>query len=224
MVSFRNYNNLNNYYLYDTYTVVGLGQNQSRCTVVGPLHGQSQISSMSVVTEDLSPFKISDRFFIKNFKKNFIAGKAGKNFENWKRVTGDNFVLDQILGVHVRVDPKCVVSSEPRPLSVPPREKILINDEIKRFSKLQIIEETCDEPGQYISPIFLRMKKNGDVRIILNLKEFNKQFETIHFKMSSIKDAIDLMSKNCVFYKIDLCDAFYTFGVRKKDRKFFKFR
>ena len=211
MVSVNTHNSLNYYDL-------------CKNTVIGPVYGQSQASSTFVVSKDLSPIKISERFFIKNFKKNFIAGKAGKNFENWKSVTKESFVLNQILGVHINVDPDCLVSSEPRPLSVPPREKILINNEIIRFSKLKIIEETCDEPGQFISPIFPRMKKNGDVRIILNLKDFNKQFETIHFKMSSIKDAIDLMSRNCVFYKIDLCDAFYTFGVRKKDRKFFKFR
>ena len=77
--------------------------------------------------------------------------------------------------------------------------KILIDKEINRFLKLQIIEETCDEPGQFVSPIFYRLKKNGEIRIILNLKKFNDYFETTHFKMSSIGDAIDLMSKNCVF-------------------------
>ena len=42
--------------------------------------------------------------------------------------------------------------------------------------------------------------------------------------MSSIQDAIVLMRRNCFFYKIDLCDAFYSLSVRKQDRRFLKFR
>ena len=69
MVSVNIHNSLNNYDL-------------CKNTVIGPVYGHLQASSTFVVSKNLSPFKISERFFIKNFKKNFIAGKAGKNFEN----------------------------------------------------------------------------------------------------------------------------------------------
>ena len=52
------------------------------------------------------------------------------------------------------------------------------------------------EQGEYISNIFIKPKKDGSVRLILNLKHFNKFVEKKHFKMSSLQTAIDLMEKD----------------------------
>ncbi|MES9881025.1 MAG: hypothetical protein ABW185_09110 [Sedimenticola sp.] len=52
------------------------------------------------------------------------------------------------------------------------REKI--DREIERFLDCKIIEPVSGvERGEYISNIFARPKKDGRVRIILNLKQFN---------------------------------------------------
>lgn len=41
--------------------------------------------------------------------------------------------------------------------------------------------------------------------------------------MESIQDALDLMFPGCFFYSVDLRDAFYSFSVRRQDRRFLKF-
>lgn len=70
-----------------------------------------------------------------------------------------------------------------------PEEQKKINIEMDRFLKCKIIEEVYEtNPSEYISNIFFRPKKDGNVRIILNLKSFNKNFlEKIHFKMETLQ-------------------------------------
>ena len=160
-------------------------------------------------------------FIFCNTKENYCAGKVRLHFEFWKSLSLDDFVLRNVKGVSV--DCPNFVSVVPRPIVFNKFEKLAISDEIKRFLDLQIIEVSFHEPMQFISNIFYVPKRLGGVRIILNLKTFNKLFTIPHFKMNSIYDAIALMQRGCFFYKIDLHDAFYGFSIKKDHRKFFKF-
>jgi hypothetical protein len=45
-----------------------------------------------------------------------------------------------------------------------------IDSEIQNLLKKGVIVESTREPNEYISPIFLRPKKDGSHRLILNLK------------------------------------------------------
>ena len=187
--------------------------------------GSSQLSSQISCAREEYFFKNGEFLNISNYKENFVAGKVSKNFHVWKDLTSDNnFVLNLVKGVSLNLDMNKFVQSDASPLLVDKGDRKLIDSEIKRFLKLEIIKETCDEPVQFLSSIFPVAKPAGGVRLILNLKKFNKYFEPKHFQMSSIQDAIVLMRKNCYFYKVDLCDAFYSLSVRKQDRKFLKFK
>ena len=72
--------------------------------------------------------------------------------------------------------------------------------------------------------IFIREKKDGTFRVILNLKEMNKLIQKKKFKMETLQSAISLMTKNCFFSSIDLKDAYFSVNIRRKDRKYFRFR
>ena len=161
-------------------------------------------------------------FTISNAKENYSAGKVRLHFDFWKSLTLDDFVLRSIKGISVFCQ-NTVEFVKPRPLVFSESEKFAISEEINKFIALQIIEETIEEPMQFISNIFGIYKKQGGMRIILNLKAFNEHFDTPHFKMNSIYSAIDLMQRGCFFYKIDLHDAFYAFAIKKCCRKFFRF-
>ncbi len=65
------------------------------------------------------------------------------------------------------------------------------------FLKKGIIVKCCHEPDQFISTVFLREKKDGTFRMILNLKEFNKWVNYNHFKMESILTCTQLMKPHC---------------------------
>jgi hypothetical protein len=73
------------------------------------------------------------------------------------------------------------------------------------------------------SNIFARPKKDGRIRIILNLKQFNKHMQFIHFKMETLKNAINKMTKDCYFGSVDIADAFYSIPICHQDRKYFRF-
>ena len=89
----------------------------------------------------------------------------------------------------------------------------------------KVIEKVEESNDQVVSNIFGRLKKDGTTRIILNLKEFNKQFDKIHFKMESIvNDAVNLMTEGCFFGSIDLKDTYFSVNIREESRKFFRFR
>ena len=105
-------------------------------------------------------------------------------------------------------------------------EGAIIDGEIQQLLSKGVLEETEPSYGQYIlyiSTIFLRKKKNGSYRLILNLKGLNKSIEYKHFKMESLICAIQLMKKNCYMASIDLTDAYYTVPVAVEHRKYFSF-
>ena len=68
--------------------------------------------------------------------------------------------------------------------------------EIKTLLNKGVIKEAQPSQVQVISSIFLRKKKSGSYRMILNLKRLNKCIEYKHFKMESLSFAVQLMRKN----------------------------
>ena len=87
---------------------------------------------------------------------------------------------------------------------------------------IEKVSEPCE--NEIISNISFRLKKDGKVRIILNLKAFNENFlEKSHFKMDTVLSAIDAMKKECFFGSVDLAEAFYSISLFELYRKFFRF-
>ena len=79
------------------------------------------------------------------------------------------------------------------------------------------------DTGEFISPVFLRPKKNGKLRLVLNLKKLNENILPIHFKMDTIRSCINLMKKNCFMASLDLTDAYYAVPIHPSLQKYLKF-
>jgi hypothetical protein len=103
-------------------------------------------------------------------------------------------------------------------------ENRAVDEEVAKLLKKKVIMTSVDEPGQVVSPIFVRPKKNGSYRMILNLKELNESIEYKQFKMETLQSALNLISENCYFASVDLRDAYYTVPLAEEYKKFFKFR
>ena len=73
-----------------------------------------------------------------------------------------------------------------------------------------IIKETFHAEKEFVSPIFTSHKSNGGIRLILNLKQLNKNIEYLHFKMDSINTILNLVTKDCFMASVDLKDAYYS--------------
>ena len=77
----------------------------------------------------------------------------------------------------------------------------LIQKEINRLLKKGVITEVSGMELRYLSPIFLRAKKDNNHRLILNLKELNKFVPHHHLKMDTLKSTLNMTRK--MFYNIN---------------------
>lgn len=115
----------------------------------------------------------------------------------------------------------------PKPLRFNKFEQEKIDIEIEKFllkGIVELVKHADDSDDEFISNIFIRPKKDGRVRVILNLKHFNEDFmDKQHFKMETLRTAIESMRPNCYFASVDLADAYYSIPIYKGDRKFFRF-
>lgn len=75
-------------------------------------------------------------------------------------------------------------------------------------------------PGQIVSSISLRPKKEGSHSFILNLKSLNELVTHHHFKMGSLHTVTNLVTKNCFMDSTELKNAYYSIPIRTDDQKF----
>ncbi|CAG2212660.1 unnamed protein product [Mytilus edulis] len=111
----------------------------------------------------------------------------------------------------------------PYPLVFSSEENEYVQTEIDKFISKTIIQPVTPIKDQYVSNIFVRPKKDGTYRVILNLKQLNLDIEQIHFKMETFKTAITNITQNCWFGSVDLKDAYYSVSINEKDRKYLRF-
>lgn len=69
------------------------------------------------------------------------------------------------------LDPKINVT---RSYSFSEIEQNIIDNEVEKFLDRGIIMPSLSGPGDIVSPIFTRLKKDGSHRVIFNVKKFNE--------------------------------------------------
>ena len=100
----------------------------------------------------------------------------------------------------------------------------LVDLEIEKLLNKDVIVPCACEEGEFVSSIFTRPKKDGTLRMILNLKSLNKFVTYHHFKMDTIWTAIRLMTPGCYMASIDLKDAYYSVPIHTDFQKYVKFQ
>ena len=158
-----------------------------------------------------------------NTPKNFTGGKIREFREKWTNISDSKWILSVVDGVSVDHNDLDIIPDK-KEISFGPEMHTAMSKEVEKLLDKKVIEKVTDSEDQVVSNIFGRMKKDGTTRVILNLKEFNKQFDKIHFKMESLNDAINLMTEGCFFGSIDLKDAYFSINIKEGSRKFFRFR
>lgn len=161
---------------------------------------------------------------LNNTTENFYGGKIADFKHVWIKLTSDKWILDTVSGYHLEFENVPYQPFIPPPIKFNSNEQQQISKEIKSMLDREIISEVQSTNGQYISNIFPRLKKDGSVRIILNLKKLNLDIEYHHFKMETLCNAINLMHRDCWFASIDLKDAYYSVKVREPDRMYLRFQ
>ena len=99
----------------------------------------------------------------------------------------------------------------------------VINAEIAKLLAKGITVPAAQEAEEFISTIFLRPKKDGTHRTILNLKACNEFIAYHHFKMDTLEAAVNMMRPGCFLASVDLKGAYYTVPIHPSHQKYLKF-
>ena len=103
----------------------------------------------------------------------FKGGNITNCFKKWANVTQEHFVLNIVkfgLTMEFAEVPMCQFVPS---LNFSPVESKIIDAEISKLLSKGVIVNTSREPNDYVSRIFRRTKRDGNYRMILNLKTFN---------------------------------------------------
>lgn len=122
----------------------------------------------------------------------------------------DNEILSTLMGMKIDFD------ATPRQKVLPScarfvSETTIIDFEIQKLLSKRVIEPTGHCHKEIISDVFLREKKDGSHRMILNLKNLNQYANKINFKMDTLNTITKLVEKDCFMASIDLTDAIILF-------------
>ena len=117
---------------------------------------------------------------------NFRGGQLEKHVRQRRKLTNDPNILSIISSDKIKFVDAPKIQHKARSPKFSDEEINFTKDEIDKLLTKSIIKETCHEEKEFICPIFISHKSNGGIRLILNLKQLNKNIEYHHFKMDSI--------------------------------------
>ena len=154
----------------------------------------------------------------------FQAGQVRNYSQHWELLTNDPVILDARKHYHIEFeldDP--IQNKEPHNIRCSSNERNIISMEIFKLLSKGVLELTHRSPGDFISNIFIRPKKDGSYRMILNLKPLNEFVDYHHFKMDTFQTALKLIQPGCFMASVDLKDAYYSIPVHPDHRKYLMF-
>ena len=155
----------------------------------------------------------------------FQAGSTQRCVHEWVKITSDSFILNAVSNCHIvfHHEPNQQINTTRPHSSLSLVEQQIIDNKIAKFLAKGIIRSTVSEPGDIVSPIFVTLKKDGSHRVIFNLKKLNDSVSYHHFKLDTLKTAIQLIKPFCYMSSIDLNDAYYSLHIAIEHQKYLKF-
>ena len=142
----------------------------------------------------------------------------------WESLTSDPFILDAIKHYHIEFESEVPYQAQtPRHIYSSLSDKEVIDGEISKLLLKGVIERKCRTGNGIVSNVFVRPKKDGTYRMILNLRSLNEFVNYQHFKTDNILSALKLMRPKCFMTSVDLKDAYYSVPIASEDRTFLKF-
>lgn len=107
-------------------------------------------------------------------------------------------------GAKISFNGPCPVQHSSPPNSLPCSEETMIKDAMQTLLNKQVIVQCKPEPIEFVSPIFTIPKKDGNIRLILNLKKLNDSVENYHFKMDNIHTALNWLQRIAGWHHLTL--------------------
>ena len=92
-----------------------------------------------------------------------------------------------------------------RRVPIPPQERV--KKELQRMKDLDVIEDIT-EPTDWVSPMVSVVKKNGDIRICVDLKKLNKAVQRERYVIPSFEEIVHKLKGSTIFSKLDAQSGF----------------
>lgn len=152
-----------------------------------------------------------------------VGGRLKNYLSFWKTITSDKSILDIISGANIEFERPVQQLYPCKQIQCSNASRLEIQKEIDKYLKLGIIEKADHSYGEFVSQIFSVPKRNGGLRIILNLKPLNCDIQYHHFKMENLNSVLNLINEHCFMASIDLKDAYYSVNIHESFRKYLRF-
>ena len=201
----------------------GQSKESQQPTVISGTVSSSNIELDKAIVSPFMDFVNDISATLHDLVSNFVAGRLANYIDYWHGLTHDREVLNTIRGLSIEF--KCFPEQlcKPNEYAYSEQELGYLDSEIEKLLDKGVIVKAQDVKGQYVSNIFLREKKDGTYRMILNLKGLNKMVEYHKFKMDTLISAISLITPDCYMASVDYKDAYYSVSIRKEHRKYLRF-
>ena len=168
--------------------------------------------------------KVTDLFDISVPKPHIPVGGRLKWFKSqWYNLTKDPKLIEMISGCPIRISRPLPSNTSVRDIRMNSKEMSAAREHISELLAKNAVVKSNREEGDFLSNVFLCPKKDGGYRMILNLKEFNKYVDKIHFKMETLQSILHLVTPQCWQTILDLQDAYLTVPVKFAHQIFLKF-
>lgn len=153
-----------------------------------------------------------------------IAGRLKYFASTWETITSDAWILDCISHCHIDFTEIPFQAVIPQPIRFSESESLIVEESVKTLLDKGAIKRAHPGNGEFVSNIFLRPKKDGSIRPIINLKQLNKFVKYFHFKMETFEYALTLIRQDCFLASIDLKDAYFTIPIADEHQKYLCFQ
>jgi hypothetical protein len=153
----------------------------------------------------------------------FTAGGTADCLDEWQSISNDQWIWNTTQGYAIEFVSEPIQMFAPSEIQFSGRESSLIDLEIDKMLSQNVIIEVQPISGQFISNIFTRPKKNGEIRPIINLKGLNRFVQYEHFKMESFAQLLEIIQPNDYLTSLDLKNAYYSIPIHENSRKYLRF-
>ena len=152
-----------------------------------------------------------------------MGGRLAHFVEKWEEITDNKWVLSIVRhGFRIPFSKIPLLSSVPIRMSQ--SSSPFLREEIENLLNKRAVERVQNPgtPGFY-SRIFLVPKKNGKLRLIVDLSLLNRYIKKQSFKMETVKSVRQAMRLNDWAVSIDLTDAYLHVPIHHQSRKYLRF-
>ena len=151
-----------------------------------------------------------------------VGGRLAHFAQNWAEITNDEWVLSLIRkGYRIPFKERPILSPDPTFFQQPLSPQL--EEEVASLLSKGAVEEIIPECPGYYSRIFLVPKKNGKLRLIIDLSVLNHFVYTETFKMETQRKVRNAIQLNDWAFSLDLTDAYLHIPIHHRSRKYLRF-